>query len=425
MNFIYHQLMSNQYAMAAVLGVFSASIAYFLRSIPVALFGFVKYNLTLDMRTDSDHPSYHDLIEFITDRVVKRRFSRNFIISGMQYTILSVFGNSRVTERVGGEFIGIGYGIHIGLYKSRLVFIKRYLESSSNTSAFKQYCSCTFLSRNQSLLQSFYQDMCKFTESKKTVKTTISLRTHNKADWNAPQQIAMRYPNTVFSSDNAVDKILKYIEDFDNRRESDLKKGLPHRAGILFTGVHGTGKSSMIHAVATVTGRDIYYLNMSGLNDNDMMSLISLQVDWNKILLVCEDFDAQRASTAVRTEDRKDAGGLSMSTILNCFDGVIAPDGVVFIATTNHPEKIDPAILRDGRFDLKIEVGPLNKQAFADMCDLFEFDHTEYDLPYFYPVVGATMRSILLKNGVKGMIDYQSNLHRLNEPKVQLALQSS
>src|SRR5574344_505998 len=57
--------------------------------------------------------------------------------------------------------------------------------------------------------------------------------------------------------------------------------------------------------------------------------------------------------------------------LLQLLDSNSSPNNVIFIATTNHKEKLDEAILRDGRFDLKVEVGPVLEDAAVEMCKSF------------------------------------------------------
>jgi ATP-dependent 26S proteasome regulatory subunit len=51
---------------------------------------------------------------------------------------------------------------------------------------------------------------------------------------------------------------------------------------------------------------------------------------------------------------------------LNSIDGVCAPFNVVFIFTTNHIEKLDPALLRPGRIDLCVEIKPVCLETFTE-----------------------------------------------------------
>src|SRR6516165_7419974 len=70
-------------------------------------------------------------------------------------------------------------------------------------------------------------------------------------------------------------------------------------------------------------------------------------------LLLIEDVDCvfkdQRTTTA--------ESGVTLSGLLNALDGVSSRDGRVLFMTTNHPERLDPALIRPGRVDLKIELG--------------------------------------------------------------------
>merc|ERR1711935_711114 len=66
-------------------------------------------------------------------------------------------------------------------------------------------------------------------------------------------------------------------------------------------------------------------------------------------------------------KDNKD--DLDLSGVLNVLDGVVdCPDRIV-IMTTNHPEKLDPALIRPGRINLKIYLGFVECQEAMNMCE--------------------------------------------------------
>lgn len=67
---------------------------------------------------------------------------------------------------------------------------------------------------------------------------------------------------------------------------------------------------------------------------------------------------------------RMSAGGkVSLSTLLNVLDGLASPEGRVLIMTTNHIERLDPALIRPGRVDTKVKF-ILNSETFlgGTMC---------------------------------------------------------
>eukprot|EP00933_Yihiella_yeosuensis_P036739 TRINITY_DN30521_c0_g1_i1.p1 TRINITY_DN30521_c0_g1~~TRINITY_DN30521_c0_g1_i1.p1 ORF type:complete len:175 (-),score=27.16 TRINITY_DN30521_c0_g1_i1:52-576(-) len=90
---------------------------------------------------------------------------------------------------------------------------------------------------------------------------------------------------------------------------------------------------------------DTFRKAMSGLPTNAMV--------------VLEDVDS--LFTNHREADHA-TSSLSFSGFLNCLDGLGAPDDVVICLTTNYPDKLDPAIMRPGRIDLKVEFKKPNKE---------------------------------------------------------------
>jgi ATP-dependent 26S proteasome regulatory subunit len=55
-------------------------------------------------------------------------------------------------------------------------------------------------------------------------------------------------------------------------------------------------------------------------------------------------------------EKKIDNNKVTLSCILNILDGSYTPEDVIFILTTNHIDKLDEAIRRDGRTDVKLEI---------------------------------------------------------------------
>jgi hypothetical protein len=56
---------------------------------------------------------------------------------------------------------------------------------------------------------------------------------------------------------------------------------------------------------------------------------------------------------------------IGLASVLNTIDGIGAPTNTIFIFTTNHVEKLDPALIRPGRIDLKLEIKPVCVETFT------------------------------------------------------------
>ncbi|CAI2167621.1 7389_t:CDS:2 [Funneliformis geosporum] len=172
--------------------------------------------------------------------------------------------------------------------------------------------------------------------------------------------------------------IRKELETFVNDKSFYERIGMPYRRGILLYGKPGTGKTSLINAVSSQLSRDIYYLNLKNIkNDNELSSAFS-EIPPNKII-VLEDVDTQSKVLHKRTgnwfpsdsintsdiKDKKDEGigpkldhgsKFSLSTFLGFLDGHILSEGNIIIMTTNHVEHLDPACIRPGRMDLHLDL---------------------------------------------------------------------
>jgi SpoVK/Ycf46/Vps4 family AAA+-type ATPase len=59
---------------------------------------------------------------------------------------------------------------------------------------------------------------------------------------------------------------------------------------------------------------------------------------------------------------------VGLAEILNCLDGVLAPQNTIFVFTTNHIEKLDPALIRPGRCDVKLEINGICLETLYKFC---------------------------------------------------------
>lgn len=188
-----------------------------------------------------------------------------------------------------------------------------------------------------------------------------------------------------------------------------FNRGIPYRRGYLLHGPPGTGKTSLCSAAAGLLGLKLYLLNLnsSSLDEDGLVSLFNDLPRWCIVLL--EDVDsagitqkrtassddnkdtdniAAPSSTGMPPDENADAApksakhekGITLSVLLNVIDGVAATEGRILVMTTNHADKLDPALLRPGRVDMAIEFGYASK---SDIEELFSaiYMSLEGDLP--------------------------------------------
>jgi hypothetical protein len=92
---------------------------------------------------------------------------------------------------------------------------------------------------------------------------------------------------------------------------------------------------------------------------------------------------------------------ITLSALLNILDGTLEIPGRVLIITTNHPEKIDPALIRPGRIDMILEYKRANREIISQMYySFFRKELSERDLNSIeeYKWSPAEINAILFRN---------------------------
>uniref|UniRef100_A0A8C3B566 Mitochondrial chaperone BCS1 n=1 Tax=Cairina moschata TaxID=8855 RepID=A0A8C3B566_CAIMO len=146
--------------------------------------------------------------------------------------------------------------------------------------------------------------------------------------------------------------------------------GIPYRRGYLLYGPPGCGKSSFITALAGELQYSICLLSLSdrSLSDDRLNHLLSVAPQQSIILL--EDVDAAFVSRDLAAENPtvyQGMGRLTFSGLLNALDGVASTEARIVFMTTNYVDRLDPALVRPGRVDLKQYVGHCSRRQLARM----------------------------------------------------------
>jgi hypothetical protein len=181
------------------------------------------------------------------------------------------------------------------------------------------------------------------------------------------QQVGVYFNKLEYSTeklihfpDSICDTIIDQIKKFWDREEIYKRYNLTFKRGILLHSAPGNGKSSIIRLIIKdIIERNGICINMSSptvfIEGYRMFKEIQPNTP---VVVIMEDIDS-----LIEHYDE--------SYIINILDGVEKMDKVVFLATTNYPEKITQRIgNRPSRFDRRFEVGPLN-----DECRKMYFEH--------------------------------------------------
>lgn len=174
------------------------------------------------------------------------------------------------------------------------------------------------------------------------------------------------FDNLYLSKQQDVELCYLY-NSFINDKEENEDLGISNKLCILLHGEPGTGKTTTIITTASYFRRDIFYISLKNISNDDlkmMFDFISVK-HTNQGIIIFEDFDAMTGVVAKRQTETNYSlidviddidKNLTLDYFLNLLDGTLTRDGSIIIMTTNHIEKIDPAIYRPGRVDKIIEM---------------------------------------------------------------------
>jgi len=184
---------------------------------------------------------------------------------------------------------------------------------------------------------------------------------------------------------------------------SYVREGIPYRRGYLLHGKPGSGKTSLIYSLAGELGLDIYVLNLSskGMDNNTLMKLMKNVPP--QCILLFEDLDAAftysitaNGNTTANTNAAADQNGdsaLNPSDLVTSLDWVA--EGQLLFATTNHVERLDPALSRPGRMDVWVKFTDATKsQAESIFKHFFSPPRPFASSPIETPTPGAPRENL-------------------------------
>ncbi|KAL8118063.1 AAA-ATPase At3g50940-like [Apium graveolens] len=239
-----------------------------------------------------------------------------------------------------------------------------------------RYFELTFHYKDQEwALNSYLPFVLKEAKEKKQEMKTLKIFTIDSEDsyslsdsW---QSVGLDHPatfETLAMDVELKESVMKDLERFVQRREKYRKIGKAWKRGYLLYGPPGTGKSSLIAAMANYLKFDIYDLELTDLKRNSELRKLLIATA-NRSILVVEDIDcnielrervsaAKEVQPADKESDHEEASKVTLSGFLNFIDGLWSScgDERIIIFTTNHKEKLDPALLRPGRMDMHIHM---------------------------------------------------------------------
>ncbi|XP_060199728.1 protein HYPER-SENSITIVITY-RELATED 4-like [Lycium barbarum] len=235
-------------------------------------------------------------------------------------------------------------------------------EKSTNPKTELRYFELSFHKKQKEIaLKSYLPYILRRAKEIKEEKRVVRLHTvdYNGTDyWSS---VVLNHPatfNTMAMEPEMKKDLIEDLDMFVSRKDYYRRVGKAWKRGYLLYGPPGTGKSSLVAAMANYLKFDVYDLDLREVQCNsDLRRLLIGSA--NRSILVIEDIDCNvglqnRENENDTTEDDK----ITLSGLLNFIDGLWSScgDERIIVFTTNHKDRLDPALLRPGRMDVHIEM---------------------------------------------------------------------
>lgn len=202
--------------------------------------------------------------------------------------------------------------------------------------------------------------------------------------------------------------IMDILRKFKNKTLYPKHLPVDTKLGIILHGPPGTGKTGFITALANFLERSVYVVHMNKIRTRKEFDA-AINMAKKSTIIVFDEFDCveyvkkrdsknqpvmqqqgekentnmaytmmlmaqKEKSENIMAEMKKEREAaedkLDLAYILYKLDGLECGDERVIVATTNHPEQIDPALLRPGRFGIQLNLKNCTHRMLRDIIGM-------------------------------------------------------
>lgn len=198
--------------------------------------------------------------------------------------------------------------------------------------------------------------------------------------WNSNSIAVKRSRDKLFLDQKVEDLIFGPLESFVKSETFCGDFGCNYKIGFLFYGVPGCGKTSTAYTISQEYKMGLYKLNLNMIENAIQLKSAVTNIP-NGSVVVFDDIDCvkithsredkkgnEKDTEKSKTEELADglnefvksqsSANLTLADVLDVLDGNEHLYGCIIVFTSNHPEKLDKALIRPGRIDHQIRFGP-------------------------------------------------------------------
>jgi chaperone BCS1 len=387
----------NQFASGGLLLMVIGGIAAYFKGIPVATKNFLMRQFTISLTITDDHSAFEWVQWWFQNREYAKRM-RNV---------------DAFTPYMGGKFkaeFKPAPGTHWFFYRKRplfINFIRADEKKGYTTKRDERYIIWTW-GRDQSFLKNILKEI--YEDYGKAYEHSPTLQCWGGGSWIKASAYSPRPLNSVILPSGVKNQLIVDIDRFKSSEKWYEQMGVPYHRGYLLHGPPGTGKTSLVSGLSSHYNSTVFILKLNEMSDSLLQEAV--RDAGSNSMIVLEDIDCAVDTVIQQRKQEKKGGdevpekssdknrGLTLSGLLNVLDGMQTPRGAQFFMTTNHIDKLDAALLRPGRTDVKVFLGAATDWQKAQLYMRFFPEHDGL----------AAINFVMSKPQAVSMADFQEEL---------------
>lgn len=205
-----------------------------------------------------------------------------------------------------------------------------------------------------------------------------------------------RHFNSIVMDSDLKKDLIEKLMVWKNDKEWYTEHQLVYKKGVLLYGKPGTGKSSIVKAISNMFNNALIITtdveSLSGYIRNILQYRKTYK---DTIIILIEDID-------MYFKDRKDNVDDNLSSeqniLFQLIDGAYSTDNTIYIATTNYLERLDDALVRPGRFDIRVNLEYYEKDLAIKFVERFGYNEDDLlKMNVTYPIQPALLQSKVME----------------------------
>jgi hypothetical protein len=327
-----------------------------LRNIPMRLWHFLMRRLMISLEVPDRDPAFRWLQTWVATQAYARR-ARNLSLT-TTWEKAQADGEDEEPFATSGKVAEAGFllspapGTHVLWYRNRLLIFQRSRRDleSGGALAFQETLHLELIGGDRAMIEDLLREAQRAAAPKVRGVTILTTQYDN---WYARSWRPRRPLGSIVLADTMLEDLIDDMREFMASENWYALRGVPHRRGYLLHGPPGNGKTTLVTAAAGELGLSVAVLGLSSktLGDDGLRTVVD-NLPIGTVLLI-EDVDCAFGPKRESGEQT----GVTLSGLLNALDGVSSKEGRILFLTTNHPERLDAALVRPGRVDRTFHLG--------------------------------------------------------------------